>query len=372
MKKKLSILAIIIVTGLMMASCQTKANEEIKEVAKNESAKEEVNVAEVALSNEIFSVSVPARFDGLYNTEVNDHTINFFDKECISEGNPGWIFGIQVFENPDDWAYGPVMKVGELKLNNGKLYDVVISFPTESQFGFSEDGKIKEMPAKYKNFYEARNEIAATVTGKSGEKVDIGAGTKGERLYKDILDKHLTAIREAWDATKLESEDMSSMYTVMSIGGENVLDKAGYAYRDINQDGIDELLIGEIADGEWKGIIYDIYTLVNRKPAHVVSGWDRNRYFDWEDSFIVNEYSGGANESGVRVYVLGGNTTDLIFQLAFKYDGYADEKNPWFESFNFKNEEIVWQSSTEEAFNSRQDTYSKHVDPGYKAFSTIK
>ena len=358
MKKKLSILAIIIVTGLMMASCQTKTKE--------------VNVAEVALSNEIFSVSVPARFDGLYDTEVNDHTINFFDKECKSQGNPGWVFGVQVFENPDDWAYGPVEKIGELKLNDGKLYDVVISYPTESQFGFSEDGKIKEMPTKYKNFYEARLEIAGTVTGKSGEKVDVGAGTKGERIYKDVLNKHLTAIKEAWDANKLEAENMSSMYVVMASGEGNVLDKAGYAYRDINQDGIDELLIGEIADEAWKGIIYDIYTMVDRKPAHVISGWDRNRYYDWEDSFIVNEYSGGANESGVVVYTLGGNTTDLVFQLAFKYDGYADEKNPWFESFSYQNGEIKWSPSTEEAFNGRQETYSKHVDPGYKAFSTIK
>ena len=363
MKKKLNIFVLIVAAILMMTSCQ-KSIEGV--------ADKKVEENKVTLSNEVFSVSVPAKFDGLYDTEVNDHTINFFDKECKSQGNPGWVFGIQVFENPDDWAYGPVEKIGELKLNSGKLYDVVISYPTESQFGFSQDGKEVPMPAKYKNFYEARFEIAGTVTGKNGEKVDVGAGTKGERIYKEVLDKHLTAINEAWDANKLEAENMSSMYAVMAIGEGNVLDKAGYAYRDINYDGIDELLIGEIADGAWNGIIYDIYTMVNRKPAHVISGWDRNRYYDWDDSFIVNEYSGGANESGVIVYSLGGNTTDLDFQLAFKYDGYADEKNPWFESYSFQNNEIVWSSSTEEAFNEKQERYSKHVDLGYKAFSTIK
>lgn len=367
MKKIFNVMVAIVLIVLVVTACQGKT-----EGVTTEKAPEKAVEKEVALSNEVFSVNVPSKFDGLYDTEVNDHTINFYDKECKSKGNPGWIFGVQVFENPNDWAYGPVEKIGELSLNSGKLYDVVISYPTESQFGFSEDGKEVPMPTNYKNFYDARFEIAGTVSGKNGEKVDVGAGTKGERLYSEVLNKHLTAINEKWDGNKLEDEKMSSMYVDLASGDGNVLDKVGYAYRDINHDGIEELLIGEIADADWKGVIYDIYTMVDRKPAHVISGWDRNRYFDWEDSFVVNEYSSGADESGVIVYTLGGNTTELVFQLAFKYDGYTDEKNPWFESYSFKNNDIVWSPSTEAAFNEKQDRYSKHVDPGYKAFSTIK
>ena len=363
MKKKLGVLIVMILAFAMMVSCQKKI-EDVKAVEKTE--------MKPLLSTELFNVTVPSRFEGLYDTEVNDHSIDFFDKECKSAGNPGWIFGIQVFENPSDWAYGPVEKIGELKLNSGKLYDVVISYPTESQFGFSADGKEVEMPAKYKNFYDARYEIIGTVHGKNGEQVDVGAGTKGERLYKDELNKHLTAIKEQWDASKLEEENMSPMYAAMGSGEGNVLDKVGYAYRDINNDGIEELLIGEIAEGDWKGIIYDIYTMVDRKPAHVISGWDRNRYFDWDDNFIINEYSNGADESGTILYVLGGNTTELVFQLAFKYDGYSDETNPWFESYSLENGEIAWSATSEASFNEKQNRYLKHLDPVYKAFSTIK
>ena len=68
-------------------------------------------------------------------------------------------------------------------------------------------------------------------------------------------------INEKWNSVKLENEDMSYMYKVLAQGKKNVFDRVGYIYFDVNADGIDELLIGEIADGEWKGIIYDIYTI---------------------------------------------------------------------------------------------------------------
>ena len=352
-----------------MSSCGSKTVEVTKDEQKVETKED---TSKPVLSNEKFSVQVPSKFDGLYDTEVNDHTINFYDKECKKEGNPGWLFGIQVFENTDEWAGGPTEKVGELKLSDGKVYEVIISYPTESQFGFGTDGMEKEMPANYKKMYDARFEIAANVSGANGEKIDVGAGTKGERLYKEVLEKHLKAIEESWDADKLEKEHMSSMYAAMASGDGKVLDTAGYAYRDINHDGIEELLIGEISDGDWKGVIYDIYTIVDRKPKHVVSGWDRNRFYDYDDSLLVNESSGGANESDVIVYSLNSNTADLMLQLAFKYDGYTDEKNPWFIAYTMEKDEPKWEKATEQEYNERQDRFSKHTDPGFKAFSTLK
>ena len=363
MKKYFKIITMLFLIVMLSASCQGKTDK---------ITKTDENITTASLSNDLFSVQVPQRFEGLYDTKVNDHTIDFYDKECIDNGNPGWIFGIQAFENPDDWANGPVMKVGELKLNNGKLYDVVFSFPTESQFGFNEDGSQVPMPEKYKNFLDAKEEIVKTLTAKTGETVNISAGTKGEDLYKEELNKHITAIKENWDATKLEEENMSNMYAQMAFGDENVLDKVGFAYRDINMDGIDELLIGEIADGNWAGIIYDIYTMVNRKPEHVVSGWDRNRFYDYNDSFIINKASGGADENDTLLYTLAGNSTELILQFGFKYDGYKDQEKPWFKTYEKNGDDYDWFAITEEEYNDIQERYSHHIDPKYKALSTLK
>ena len=357
MKKNLKIISVVIVAAMLMVSCA--GNSQVTETTKVEET-----------TTEIFKIDMPTKFDGLYDTKVNDHSIDFYDKESVAAGYPGWVFGIQAFDSSDGWAGGPVEKVGELKLNSGKVYDVVISYPTESQYGFSDDGTIKEMPAKYKTLYDARFEIAGLVSGNDGEKVEVGAGAKGEKLYQDILNKHLTAIKEDWDADKLEKEKMSSMYAVAKAGGD-VMTTVGYAYKDINVDGIDELLIGEI-DDDGKGMIFDIYTMVDRKPTHVISGWDRNRYYALDSGLVRNEYSDGANSSGVNIYNLTSNSTELLLQVAFKYDGYADEKKPWFKSYDSgKDDNNNWESIEESEYNELDNRFSNISKVDYKPFSTL-
>lgn len=373
MKSSIKILSLLVVVTMLMFSCtsnqqvaETTKTEETTTVAETTTAKETNPV----LSNEIFKIDVPSKFDGLYNTKVNDHSIDFYDKESMDAGNPGWVFGVQAFEGSDSWAGGPVEKFGELKLNNGKVYDIVISYPTESQYGFSDDGTIKEMPNKYKTLYDGRFEIAEAVSGNGGEKVEKGAGAKGENIYQNVLDKHLKAIKESWDAEKLEKEKISTMYIVVKEGGD-VMTTVGYAYKDINIDGIDELLIGEISN-DGKGMIYDIYTVVDKKPTHVISGWDRNRYYVLDGGLVRNEYSNGANESGVNIYNLTSNSTELFLQVAYKYDGYTDEKKPWFKSYNTgKDDKNDWESIEESEYNELDERFGKISKIDYKAFSTL-
>ena len=319
------------------------------------------------LSNNIFKVDVPKEFDGTYDTKVSDVAINFYDKECVSQGNPGWVFGLYAYQNPSEWAGGPIEKVGELTLNDGKLYDVVIAYPTESQFGFD-----REMPELYKNFYDARYSIASNVSGLNGEKVVVGAGAKGENIYNDILNKHLTAIKENWDSEKLENENMSTMYAIVDVTEQGKLDKVAYTYKDINLDGIEELLIGEMAEGDWANVIYDIYTMVDRKPTHVVSGWDRNRYFALDGGLIKNEYSGGAGESGVDIYALTTNSTELVPQLSYKYDSYENEAKPWFIAHNKTGDDWNYENVEESDYNELDNRFSNVLKLDYTAFSNIK
>ena len=318
------------------------------------------------LSNSMFKVEMPTKFDGLYDTKVKDNGIDFYDLECISEGNPGWAFGVYVYNKPSDWAGGPIEKVGELTLKDGKIYDVVIVYPTETQFGLD-----RPMPEKYKNLYEARFDIANAVYGLNGEKIAAGQGAKGDQLYKNELQNIITAIDEKWDANKLEEENLSTMYVVINDGNGNALDKVGYAYKDLNIDGIEELVIGETGSNS-DGVIYDIYTMVDRKPQHVISGWDRNRYYSYEGGLIVNDYSNGANESGTNVYSLTTNSTELFPQVAYKYDGYTDEKNPWYIAYNKKGDDWEFESVSEQQYNELYNRFSKHEKINFKSLSTVK
>ena len=78
------------------------------------------------------------------------------------------------------------------------------------------------------------------------------------------------------------------------------------------------------------------------------------------NSFICNEYSSGAKESGVRVYNLVENSTELYPQVSFKYDGYTNSKKPWFLSYGWENEHDKWENVSEDKFNERKKVFDEY------------
>ena len=158
------------------------------------------------------------------------------------------------------------------------------------------------------------------------------------------------------------------MYNVLAKSGYDVLNKTGYAYYDVNGDGIEELFIGEITNDNYKGIIYDIYTMVNRTPKHVASGGNRDRYFVCDDYFLCNEYISGALENGWLVYNLVENSTELFPQVGFKYDAYSNKNNPWFISYDFANNK--WENVSKKQFDDRKTVFNDYKRFEYIPFSS--
>ena len=315
------------------------------------------------IKSNLFSISVPHELNNFYEVKKEKNKISLYHKESKKAGFGGFAFGIKAYKNPADHAVLPgSRKLGELADKNGVLYDIVLKHPTDVQYDYT---KSTQPPESFRKLYELGDVVE--IKGEKGSIYFKNQGMKGQDLYKNVLEKHLTAINEKWDSTKLEKENMSYMYNVVSQK-----DKIGYAYYDVNVDGIDELLIGEISEGNWKGVIYDIYTMVDREPKHVISGGSRNRYYVCDGSFICNEYSSGALESGVRVYNLVENSTELYPQVSFKYDGYENPKMPWFISYS----DEKWENVSEERFNERKEVFDdyKRFDfiPLKNAFSSAK
>ncbi len=317
----------------------------------------------IKISNRYFSVIIPDKLQGTYIVKKKTGEIFIYEKEAKKAGFGGFAFGIKAYKNPSEHAMMPGgQKIGELVIGKKSVYDMVLIQPTDVQFDYT-----KGEPKSYLQLYNLAKDV--DVTGNFCAKYVKNQGMKGENLYKDILNKHLTAIKEKWNSQKLEEENMSYMYNVIAQSSQNVLDKIGYAYFDINGDGIDELFIGEIAQNNWKGIIYDIYTMVNRKPVHVVSGGSRNRYFACDDGFLCNEYSESAGLSGLRVYNLIENSTELYPQVFFKYDSYTNKNKPWFISYCvFENK---WENVSKELFYERKKIFEKYERFNYIPFSKI-
>lgn len=298
--------------------------------------------------NRLFSITLPQGLEGTYEVKTDKNKISVFHKDSKKAGFGGFVFGIKAYKKPAEHAMLPGgRKIGELTDKKGNIYDVVLKYPTDVQHDYT---KTPEPPEDFMLLYNAGKDIS--IKGVNGAAYFKGQGTKGEDLYKDILDKYKTAINEKWDSVRLEQEQMSYMY--------NLTDKVGYIYYDVNADGIDELLIGEIADGDWKGVIYDIYTTVNRKPKHVISGGSRDRYYVCDGTFICNEYSSGAMESGVRVYILVENSTELFPQVSFKYDGYTNPNAPWFLSYGDEANKDKWENVSERTYKARKKVFEKY------------
>ena len=293
--------------------------------------------------NKLFSIAIPQNLKGSYVIKKDKNKILVFHKESKKSGFGGFAFGIKAYKNPSEHALLPgSIKLGELTDKKGNLYDIVLKYPTDVQYDYT---KGESAPYFYKQLYDLGKTV--NIKGVNGSTYFKNQGMKGQILYKEILKKHLKAINEKWDSTKLEKEDMSYMYNIIPKN------KVGFAYYDINADGIEELVIGEIAKGNLKGVIYDIYTMVDRKPQHVISGGIRNRYYVCDNSFVCNEYSSGALENGVRVYNLVENSTELFAQVSFKYDGYENPKNPYFISYS----DDKWENYSKKEFNERKQIF---------------
>ncbi len=319
---------------------------------------EVLNNKGVIVKNKLFSITLPEELKGTFEVVKEKDKISVYHKESKKAGFGGFTFGIKAYASPSYHAMLPGgKKIGELVDKNGILYDVVLKHPTDVQYNYINSA---EAPKSFKLLYNLGEMV--NIQGIKGSVYYKNQGMKGEDLYRNILEKHITAIEEKWDSSKLEKENMSYMYNIIEPK-----EKIGYAYYDVNVDGIEELLIGEIADGDWKGVVYDIYTMVDRKPQHVISGGTRDRYYVCDDSFICNEYSSGALESGMRVYNLVENSTELFPQVLFKYDEYTNPEKPWFISYS----DEKWENVPETKFNERKKTFEKYERFDFIPLNTI-
>lgn len=304
----------------------------------------------------LFYYSMPAEVS--YHGDTTDTGITIYDPSSVETGYGGLVFEITAYEDPGEW-YGMMdHKVGEIHAMDGTVYDIVIRYPSDVQYNYNIYGT--EMPANYFKLYTNAENVAKSIDPKSHGKFIYGAGCKGEDLYKDVLKKHKKAVSEGWDSKKLEAEDMSVMN---NIAAQNI----GYAYKDLNGDGIDELVIGENAGGE--SVIYDVYTIVDRKPAHVLSGWDRNRYYAADNGYLANEYSGGAAESGVRVYEIRHNEAEPAFMYDFNYNGIEDPSQPFSVSYDGGE---TYEHLSEEDFTERSAAFKGYEKISFKPFSSLR
>lgn len=122
-----------------------------------------------------------------------------------------------------------------------------------------------------------------------------------ENSYEAVLAKYRRALEEKWDPGRLMSEDISILLSYCYEGSP--LHNVGFCLLDMDGNGTEELLLGEIAGDEFvDGMLFDVYSLADETLIHLVSGSERDRYYLMEEEaggyHIANEASAGAGHSG--------------------------------------------------------------------------
>ncbi len=137
-----------------------------------------------------------------------------------------------------------------------------------------------------------------------------------ENPYRDILQQYATAIEEKWSVEQLAPTDLGQ-----KIASYDGYDGLGYAYMDLNGDGIDELII---TDGS---AIYALYTIVDGKVQPQWLGFENMECWLCEDDVLVEVHEG---MGWYYVFMKLGETVLEPF-YTMTYAPEKDAENPWFQ-----------------------------------------
>ena len=353
MRNRILLLTIGIVFGLTACDLSVKVDPadqgaQVAEENVQQDTQQDGFTEDTVISTDLLTLTVPDEFKGKFLAQVVGNEIFIYDKECYDAGFGGFVFSVIVDKDDEVLAGGMYTKVGEYDTSDGQVYDVCKSYASEVQWDYN---KYDEMPEDFAKLYNATDDIIASAKANGDGVFMYGAGLKGEDLYGMVIAKYVGAFNEGFDANRFEEEGMSpEFYALTQSEGEKAFDKMGFAYTDISNDGVDELLLGIIGDDE-PSVVYDVYTIAEREPALVVSGTSRDSYRAMEYGGIANVFSGGAAENGVRVYIIDPGTNKLNYQYGVKYDAYTDENAPWYVNDTSADDDDKWVPASEEDYD---------------------
>ena len=100
----------------------------------------------------------------------------------------------------------------------------------------------------------------------------------------------------------------------------------GWLLRDLDGDGIPELLLGSNWD-EGHAVIFNVYRSGGTRAVRVVNGWNRNRWYLCTDGSLANEGSSSAFESTYSYYRYTSGELQHLETLLYLDDGSGG--SPW-------------------------------------------
>ena len=195
-----------------------------------------------------------------------------------------------------------------------------------------------------------------------------------EEYYDEIIRAYIA--QYPWDNMELDIigfNPLNEMYYGYS------LDEIGYAFVNMDNHYVDELIIGPI-NGDI-GQVADIYTYAMDQPIHLLTSWSRSRNYLMEDGYILNSGSSGAYSSSWDLKYMAPDMCGMTLFERVAMDGVYAEKigliddrmNPdpdkvWF--YSEREDYSGYESISEEEAREKIDEWeSKRVNINYTPLS---
>ena len=167
-------------------------------------------------------------------------------------------------------------------------------------------------PADADTIVALANELFVALQGDSGVTAN----------YTSVIAAYNSALEEGWDNEQYIANGLS--YMVRDAVSEYGTDSIGVMLYDLDNDGVDELIIGTSIDATTNeylgGLVIDIYRMgADGEPEIIFSSGERDRLYSIADMQFVHEYSSGAYESGCEIVDFSIGSINVIGQSDYDY-----------------------------------------------------
>lgn len=126
-------------------------------------------------------------------------------------------------------------------------------------------------------------------------------------VYATVIGEYYAALSEGYDAAQMM--ELGLNYMTADRFFAEPLEDIGYVVTDLDEDGMEELVIGSLKDDEFYGkLIFSLYTLDEKGvPQLLFDSTERNRYYYAGSFCFANLGSSGWNSSFVTTLKLEGH-----------------------------------------------------------------
>ena len=148
-----------------------------------------------------------------------------------------------------------------------------------------------------------------------------------QNVYPKQIERYYTAISQKWDELAYLDNEMSTLTARYYEG--NPMDNVGFAFVDLDRDGIWELVIGATQDS----LVFEIWDLKNGEPVMVAQSGSHNRYYlQYADDQWTVGYEAENGAANFAVYSLKLVSGEFQVIQGVVFDALANEENPWFQA----------------------------------------